>query len=308
MIKKIIPSFFTSLNLAAGCISIVFALKGELNIAGILIIVAAVLDLLDGMFARILNAVSEFGKQLDSLSDVVSFGVAPSMIIMQLMQYSLIAVEPAASFDIGNPSVWNMIIMYSAFLIAVFSALRLAKFNIDASQQKSFKGLPTPANALMITSLGFILENYYLPDASLGIYLYSSTFYGGLVATHLMNNKINIGTDPTGDSRLKSHFYLTGGYKYYINRDWAVEPVLVLKKVWPAPFQLDFNTRVWYKNILWGGISYRTQEAVSILLGYIWDRKFYIGYSYDIVLNPLGAHNYGSHELMLGYRFNDIKD
>lgn len=151
-------------------------------------------------------------------------------------------------------------------------------------------------------------ENYYLPDANLGLYFYSSTYYAGLVVTHLLNNKIKIGTDPTGNSKLTSHFYLTGGYKYYINRDWAIEPNLVLKKVMPAPFQLDVNARVWYRSMVWGGLSYRTQEAVSILLGYIWDRKIYIGYSYDLVLNPLGAHNYGSHELMLGYRFNDIKD
>ncbi|MBN1157913.1 MAG: type IX secretion system membrane protein PorP/SprF [Bacteroidales bacterium] len=151
-------------------------------------------------------------------------------------------------------------------------------------------------------------ENYYLPDANLGFYFYSTSYYAGIVVTHLMNSRIRIGTDPTGSSKLKSHFYLTGGYKYYFNRDWSVEPNLVLKKVWPAPFQLDVNARVWYQNMIWGGISYRTQEAISILLGYIWDRKIYIGYSYDLVLNPLGAHNLGSHELMLGYRFNDIKD
>jgi type IX secretion system PorP/SprF family membrane protein len=151
-------------------------------------------------------------------------------------------------------------------------------------------------------------ESYYLPDANLGAYFYSSTYHIGLVVTHVLNNRIKIGTDPTGDSRLKSHFYLTGGYKYYINREWAVEPSIVLKKVWPAPFQLDVNARVWYRNMVWGGLSYRTQEAISILLGYTWEKKIYIGYSYDLVLNPLGAHNLGSHELMLGYRFNDIKD
>jgi type IX secretion system PorP/SprF family membrane protein len=151
-------------------------------------------------------------------------------------------------------------------------------------------------------------ESYYLPDATLGFYMYSSTYHVGLVVTHLLNNKIQIGDDPTGESRLKSHFYLTGGYKYYINREWAIEPSLVLKKVWPAPFQLDINARAWYRNMLWAGLSYRTQEALSILIGYTWERKFYIGYSYDLVLNPLNAHNLGSHELMLGYRFNDIKE
>ncbi len=151
-------------------------------------------------------------------------------------------------------------------------------------------------------------ETYYLPDANIGFYLYSGSYYGGLVVTHLLNNRIKVGNNPTGESRLKSHFYLTGGYKYFFNRDWALEGSMIIKKVWPAPFQLDFNARGWYQNRIWGGISYRTQEAVSILLGYLWDRKIYIGYSYDFVLNPLGAHNIGSHELILGYRFNDIKD
>jgi type IX secretion system PorP/SprF family membrane protein len=84
-------------------------------------------------------------------------------------------------------------------------------------------------------------ENYILPDANLGVYFYSSYYYGSLVVTHLLNNKIKIGTDPTGDSKLNSHFYLTGGYKYYISRDWALEPNFVLKKVVAAPFQLDLK-------------------------------------------------------------------
>jgi type IX secretion system PorP/SprF family membrane protein len=152
-------------------------------------------------------------------------------------------------------------------------------------------------------------ESYYVPDATLGFYFWSSTYNVGLVVTHLLNSKVNIGVDPSGDSRLKTHIYLSGGYKYYINREWAIEPSLVLKKVVPAPFQLDINARVWYRNMLWGGLSYRTQEAISILVGYTWDRKISIGYAYDMVfLTPLGAYNSGSHEITLGYRFNDIKD
>jgi type IX secretion system PorP/SprF family membrane protein len=153
-------------------------------------------------------------------------------------------------------------------------------------------------------------ETYYIPDANLGFYFWSSTYHAGFVFRHILNNRINIYSSTARDSssRLKPHLYLTGGYKYYINREWAVEPSLVIKKVWTAPFQLDVNVRVWYQNMVWGGLSYRTQEALSIMVGYTYDRKIYIGYSYDLVLNPLGAHNFGSHEIMLGYRFNDIKD
>ncbi len=149
---------------------------------------------------------------------------------------------------------------------------------------------------------------YYLPDASVGVYLYSSTYHVGFVATQLINNKIKIGDAATGLSKLKSHFYLTAGYYYSINREWAVEPTLIMKKVTPAPYQLDINVRGWYRNMVWFGLSYRTQEALSVLAGYNYQNKIQIGYAYDIVLSPLGKYNYGSHELILSYKFNRIKD
>jgi type IX secretion system PorP/SprF family membrane protein len=150
-------------------------------------------------------------------------------------------------------------------------------------------------------------ETYYPLDATVGIYCYSSTYHVGLVATNLLNNKFKIGDQPTGLSKLKSHFYLVAGYKYFINREWAVEPSLILKKVTPAPYQLDFNARGWYRNMVWMGLSYRTQEALSILAGYIYNKKIQICYSYDIVLNQMRAYNFGSHEFTLSYRFDDIK-
>ncbi|MFO7656816.1 MAG: type IX secretion system membrane protein PorP/SprF [Bacteroidales bacterium] len=151
-------------------------------------------------------------------------------------------------------------------------------------------------------------ETRYLPDASVGFYLYSSTYNVGFVATNLLNNKVKIGEDPSGKSRLKSHYYLTGGYKYFINREWSIEPTFILKKVFPSPFQLDINVRGWYRNMVWFGTSYRTGEALSILAGYVYENKIQIGYAYDIVLSPLGKYNFGSHELILSYKFNRIKD
>lgn len=143
--KKHIPNFITCLNLFTGCIGIVYAFKGGLIIAGYAILIAAVFDFFDGMTARLLKAYSEIGKELDSLADVVSFGVLPSVIIYQLFLQSP---------QVGNVSPFlNM----SAFLIAIFSALRLAKFNIDVRQSENFIGLPTPANAMLIASLPMIL-------------------------------------------------------------------------------------------------------------------------------------------------------
>lgn len=148
-IKSHIPNIITMLNLLCGCISIVVAFDGLLALSGYLILLAAFFDFIDGAAARILKAYSDIGKQLDSLADVISFGMAPGIIIFHLM-----------SNNSGMPEVsvgdFN-IIAFIAFLIPLFSALRLAKFNIDQEQAFSFKGLPTPANGIMIASFPLIL-------------------------------------------------------------------------------------------------------------------------------------------------------
>jgi CDP-diacylglycerol--serine O-phosphatidyltransferase len=159
LIRKGLPSFFTSLGLISGCISIVVAVSyGNLTMAGIFIIIAAFFDFIDGMAARVLNSSSAFGVQLDSLADAVSFGVAPSMIMYQLLLLSYVGSSPGADFDVFRPTASESVVLFSSFLIAVFSALRLAKFNLDPEQVKNFKGLATPANALFIAALGFIAE------------------------------------------------------------------------------------------------------------------------------------------------------
>lgn len=211
------------------------------------------------------------------------------------------------SYDVAGSTSMGSILGSYAYHYNINEDMNIsAGLNIGVMQYKidfSKIDMPDPEDQTLNNK-----ENYYIPDANVGVYFYSSTYHAGLVVTHVLNNKIPISNDPSGKGRLKSHFYLTGGYKYYYNREWAFEPSVILKKVWPAPFQLDFNVRAWYKNMMWAGLSYRSQEAISIMLGYVHERKIYIGYSYDLVLNPLGAHNFGSHEIMLGYRFNDIKD
>ena len=156
--KKHIPNGVTCLNLFSGCLGIVYAFQGELKLASYAILAAAIFDFLDGMLARLLKAYSDIGKQLDSLADVVSFGVLPSVLIYQLFLQS-----PQE----GLLSTW---INYSAFLIAVFSALRLAKFNIDVRQSDNFIGLPTPANALLISSFPFIIDQDSLASYILNPY------------------------------------------------------------------------------------------------------------------------------------------
>ncbi len=144
--KKQIPNILTSLNLFLGCQSIVASFNNDLELAAIFIGIAAVLDFFDGFVARALNATGELGKQLDSLADVVSFGVAPGFIFYMLNNSCF-----------GNEGF--CINTYLPFLIPIFSALRLAKFNIDTRQSDSFIGLPTPANAIFIASIPFIISN-----------------------------------------------------------------------------------------------------------------------------------------------------
>ncbi|AYQ30848.1 CDP-diacylglycerol--serine O-phosphatidyltransferase [Runella sp. SP2] len=144
-----IPNLMTCGNLLCGCLGIVFSFRGDLILAGALIFLAAVLDFFDGFAARLLNQSSPIGKELDSLADMVTFGVLPSMIVFQYLERTNDSIE-----------IEGMLVSFVAFLLAVFSALRLAKFNIDTRQADSFIGVPTPANAIVVASLPFILRMY----------------------------------------------------------------------------------------------------------------------------------------------------
>ena len=166
---KQIPNLFTLLNLVFGCIAIVFTLQTQtvlinvnedfsssfslpeqLTYASVFIFVAAIVDFLDGFVARLFNASSEMGKQLDSLADVVSFGVAPSMIMYQLLRFSYMKEE--------NGLDTSVLLLFPAFLIACAGAYRLARFNIDNTQSYGFKGVPIPAAGILIASFPLALH------------------------------------------------------------------------------------------------------------------------------------------------------
>lgn len=143
-ITRFIPNTVTCLNLFSGCIACVMAFEAKYEWALAFIVLSAVFDFFDGMTARLLDAHSIIGKDLDSLADDVSFGMAPSLIVFSLFK------EMHYPESIGFLSPY---LPYAAFLIAVFSVLRLAKFNNDTRQTTSFIGLPVPANALFWGSL-----------------------------------------------------------------------------------------------------------------------------------------------------------
>lgn len=151
--KNHIPNAITAANLFFGCLSIIATFDENLSLAAGYIVVAALLDYVDGFIARILNAHSEIGKQLDSLADVVSFGVAPGMIFYALSGKYLFFDENFIQFV---PLI--IVLSYTPLLIPIFSGIRLAKFNIDPRQSDSFIGVPTPAIALFICSIPFVIE------------------------------------------------------------------------------------------------------------------------------------------------------
>lgn len=148
-IKKHIPNTITSGNLLCGCLAIVSALNGDLVWSAYLVGIAAVLDFFDGFTARLLNVHSEIGKQLDSLADMVTFGVVPGILLFKML------LSTVTSYC-GIPEGIFIYLPYIAFIIPIFSAIRLAKFNIDTRQSSSFIGVPTPANAILICSLPLI--------------------------------------------------------------------------------------------------------------------------------------------------------
>lgn len=157
-IRRAIPNLFTSANLLCGMLAIIASFKGEILTAIELIILSLVFDFMDGLVARVLRAPSEFGKQLDSLADVISFGAAPACIIYNFIG---LQIEPT-TIDFYSFENFSR---YIPIIVPLFAALRLAKFNIDENQKTSFIGLPSPAAAIFIISWPWIYFNHgYLSD------------------------------------------------------------------------------------------------------------------------------------------------
>lgn len=146
--KKHIPNILTSMNVLSGCIACVMAFNGNYLWVVIWVITGAVFDFFDGFSARLLKAYSPLGKELDSLADMVSFGLAPALTVFHFLSQNNTLGSPLFVFADGTQFYIRELIPYISFLLVIFSGLRLAKFNIDQRQTSTFIGLPTPANAL----------------------------------------------------------------------------------------------------------------------------------------------------------------
>ena len=167
---KHIPNFITSLNLVSGSLALTFALDGNLLQAGLFICLAAIFDFLDGFAARWLKAYSETGKQLDSLGDLVSFGLAPASILFMLLEFSLFGKHQPLTEISASWSQW--LILISPLIMPIMGALRLARFNAGPDEN-FFRGLPIPANGLFWASLG-LMSDYSVHNQWVD-FLYSPT-------------------------------------------------------------------------------------------------------------------------------------
>lgn len=152
---------------------------------------------------------------------------------------------------------------------------------------------------------------YIKPDATFGTYFYTSRYYGGFSIDQLFNNKVELEKDSAGVSsfnRLKSHFTLVGGYKFTVSRDIDMEPSMLFRATGKSAPQLEITARAIYRKMAWAGLTARTSDALTLMIGYNYKDQIYAGYSYDITLSKLRKTSSGSHEIMIGARFNKVRD
>lgn len=213
MIKRHIPNALTCANLLSGCIGIVFAFKGYLDVAAYAVLISGIFDFFDGFSARLLDVKSSIGKELDSLADMVSFGFLPGVVMYKLLEQS------DYSFD-GLP--------YFAFLITIFSALRLAKFNIDTRQTEDFIGLNTPMNTLFIVSLPFIQRDYPELIGSTILLVFLTILMSWLLISEIRIFSLKFGTMNWADNKTKFVFLIISAVLIAFLKFAAIPFVLVL--------------------------------------------------------------------------------
>jgi len=209
--------------------------------------------------------------------------------------------------DVTGPTSRTGLTGSYAYNIAVSNNMRLSmgisfsmiQYRVDGTQLNP-KDVSDPSILNMVSTT-------YMPDAGLGAYLYADEFYVGLSISQILNNRVKVFDYKVDDNRLKPQLNLTGGYIYELNPDWDLEPMLILKTTAPKEISFDITAKVTWQKMVWGAVSYRYSEAVAIIIGYSYQDTFIFGYAYDIGITSLKNYNSGTHELMIGYRFNDVK-
>jgi CDP-diacylglycerol--serine O-phosphatidyltransferase len=213
MIKRQIPNALTCANLLSGCIGIVFAFKGQLDVAAYAVLISGIFDFFDGFSARLLDVKSPIGKELDSLADMVSFGFLPGVVMFKLLEQS----DYASGY-----------LPYIGFLITIFSALRLAKFNIDTRQTEDFIGLNTPMNTLFIVSLPFIQRDYPALIGSTLLLVFLSVLMSWLLISEIKIFSLKFGTITWAENKIKFVFLIISAVLIAFLKFAAIPFVLIL--------------------------------------------------------------------------------
>ncbi|MCD0488764.1 CDP-diacylglycerol--serine O-phosphatidyltransferase [Pedobacter sp. MC2016-14] len=213
MIKKQIPNFLTCANLLCGCVGIVFAFKSQLDITAYMVLLAGIFDFFDGFSARLLNVKSTIGKELDSLADMVSFGFLPGVVMFQLLLQS----------NYSSPYL-----PYFGFIITIFSALRLAKFNIDTRQTEDFIGLNTPMNTLFIVSLPFIQRDFPELLGSTLLLIFLTLLMSWLLISEIRIFSLKFGSMKWADNKAKFIFLILSAILIAILKFVAIPFILIL--------------------------------------------------------------------------------
>jgi type IX secretion system PorP/SprF family membrane protein len=151
---------------------------------------------------------------------------------------------------------------------------------------------------------GHLNKGLYVPDVNSGMYLWGPSYFLGVSSVQMFQSVFKFGHDGLRDFKMERVYYLMGGYNFHLENGASIEPVMLAKTNLGSSFQLDIGSKFYYGDQYWGGVSYRTVGAVVFMVGFRFE-SFHMGYAYDHSLNSMSHQNYGSHELMVNFRFGD---
>jgi type IX secretion system PorP/SprF family membrane protein len=178
-------------------------------------------------------------------------------------------------------------------------AFKLFQFKFDESGLTTIEPNDVSVTGTKITKL--------IPDADFGAYLYNEKYFAGLSISQLVQFKVDLGENNLDNNKIIRHYYINGGYKISVNEEFEVEPSLLIKGTMRTPWQVDINAKGIYKNMYWGGLSYRTSKDIVFMVGLKY-QKFYFGYAFDYTFTSIKNYSNGSHEILVGYNVFEGKN
>jgi type IX secretion system PorP/SprF family membrane protein len=205
-------------------------------------------------------------------------------------------VGPTRRTGISMSYAYHMKLNDNGTKLSLGLSAGLLQFAVDGSK------ITLRDQADLVISNGY--QSVIVPDLGFGAYFYSDKYYIGASVPQIYRAKLRFFDYTTSDlSRLETHFYFSGGYRFDIGDDFAIEPSTLVKIVKPVPVQFDLGTRFIYKKKMWIGGAYRNLDAVSAMVGYLYDEYLTFGYSYDFTTTNIKNYSTGTHEVLIGVRF-----